>query len=164
MGPQKEPGMSSKLAPAIRTARRAAGLTQQELGMRLGLKGRAVYRWERDASAPAKARRKALVGAIEAVNRDAAAQLAAAFAEAIAPAAAAAPAPPPTPAPLSGPLALELAIFSMADELDLPPRRLRAALMKLLERMRQANISFEVCERQLAAWSAGERAAATTPK
>jgi transcriptional regulator with XRE-family HTH domain len=36
--------MQTDLAVAIRESRRAAGLTQEQLGRRLGLRGRAVYR------------------------------------------------------------------------------------------------------------------------
>lgn len=144
--------MLSKLAQSIRTARIAAGLTQKQLGMRLGLKGRAVYRWERDDSAPTKRNQRALVTAIRAVNMQAASALAAAITTGGAP-------PPPAPvaappAAPTGPVALELAIFHAADELDLPPRRIRGALARLLKRMRAAGFTLETAQQQLDVWIA----------
>jgi transcriptional regulator with XRE-family HTH domain len=153
--------MSSRLPSAIRGARAACGLTQEQLGRRLGLKGRAVYRWERGDISPRPRHLRALVTAINAVNQNAAAILAAVVVEheaqrknkgkgktqQVAPPPAA---PPPPPDPK---LTLELAIFTLADELDLSPRRLRLGLSKLLQRLREHQITLPQAEQHLAAWS-----------
>ena len=146
--------MRSPLARAIRTARLASGLTQNQLGTRLGLKGRAVSRWELDASAPRRRHRRELVAVISAANQAAAATLAAVIASETKPArgaATAAPAPVPEPAPpaIDPQLRLELAVFAMADELDVPAGRLRAALIKLLKRMRETNLTLDAAQLQL---------------
>ena len=72
--------MQSPLAQAIRTARLASGLTQDQLGTRLGLKARAVSRWELDGSAPRRRHRRELVAVISASNQAAGATLAAVIA------------------------------------------------------------------------------------
>ena len=145
--------MYSVLARSIREARRASGLTQNELGRRLGLKGRAVYRWERDEAAPTKRHRRALFTAVQAVNQGAAAKLALALAgQTAAPAQPAAP--PPTAAVIPGPVALELAILALADDLDATPRRARGSLVRFCKRLRAANLSVEAVQAQLEAWVA----------
>jgi len=149
----KEPGAArSKLANAIFQARRAAGLTQAELGRRVGLKGRAVYRWERDESAPTKRNRTALAAAFTAVKPELGAWFTDAMTTAIEgpkEATAAAPATPPTP---SGPEVLERAVFVLADELDLPPRRARGALKRLVSRLRDAKLNLETVQSLLDEW------------
>jgi transcriptional regulator with XRE-family HTH domain len=145
--------MRSKVAQAIRNARLACGLTQVQLGRRLGLKGRAVYRWERDDSAPRRRHRAALVTAIQAVNAAAATALAAVFASESKGAAAISVAPIAVAAPAIDPkLALELSIFACADELDVPARRLRSALLRLHQRWRETNLTLDVAQRYLEAW------------
>jgi hypothetical protein len=65
--------------------------------------------------------------------------------------AAAAPAPlPPTAAPQVVPRALlEHRVFSMADELDVPARRVRSALARWLRRLGEANFSCDAVQREL---------------
>lgn len=165
--------MRTKLSRAIREARLATRLTQEQLGRRLGLKGRAVYRWESGHSEPQRRHRRALVTAIRAMDVSVATQLEAALASE-SDGASAAPArtngstagtlatagaehAAPTlaaPAVLGESRALELLLFRMADELDLPPRRMRGALARLLRGMRTENLSFETAERDLEAWIA----------
>ncbi|MEO6599612.1 MAG: helix-turn-helix transcriptional regulator [Polyangiaceae bacterium] len=136
--------MRTKLAQDIRNARRAAGLTQKQLGRRLGLEGRAVYRWESDDSSPTKRHRRELVLAIQAVNPQAASALASAIAEVekgVAPRPSAGPAiARPAVAPAE---ALERAIYQAADELDVPVRRLRGVLSRLFTRMRLTQLALE---------------------
>ena len=145
--------MRSPMAQAILNARRAVGLTQEQLGRRIGLQGRAVYRWERDDIVPSKRNQRALVTAINAVNQEVAAKLAAAL-SGQGQGAEPAPAPVPVPPPLSAPVVLELAVFGMADELDLPARRIRGSLARLLKRLRESNLTLEVAQRQLDLWIA----------
>jgi len=84
-----------------------------------------VYRWERDESAPSKRHRAALVTAFKAVSPE----IGAWFADATASPAEGAgeAAGPAAPAAPSGAEVLERAVFLLADELDLPPRRAREA-------------------------------------
>jgi transcriptional regulator with XRE-family HTH domain len=142
--------LRTEWARAIRSARHAAGLTQEQLGRRLGLKGRAVYRWERLDSAPTKRHRRALIVAIQAINPAAANALAGLAASATS---AAAPAPafaatPPVPA-VDPAAAFENALFQTADELDLPARQVRRALARLFERLHEANLTLESSRQQL---------------
>jgi transcriptional regulator with XRE-family HTH domain len=69
------------LGSAIRVARRATGLTQEALGRRLGLKGRAIYRWERNETAPNHRHRRALLREIQLFSAEAATQLQTLFTE-----------------------------------------------------------------------------------
>jgi len=139
----------SKLAQSIRWARRSAGLTQVQLGKRLGLEGRAVYRWERDQAVPSKRNRAALVTALRAVNVEVATWLERAMAtDGNQPAAA------PAPPPVDEVAVVEHAVFTMADELDLPPRRVRHALRRLVRRLRENQVTLEVTEKRLDEWIA----------
>lgn len=137
----------SKLAQSILWARRSVGLTQEQLGRRVGLKGRAVFRWERDQAVPSKKNRAALVTALRAVNPEIAARLEQAIAmdgqQPVAPA----PAPP-----VDEVAAIELAVFTMADELDLPPRRVRHALRRLVSRLRADKLTLDATEKRLDEW------------
>jgi transcriptional regulator with XRE-family HTH domain len=128
------------------------GLTQAQLGMRVGLRGRAVYRWERGASVPSRRSRRALVTVLNALNPAAASMLAEALAV-DGRSAAAAPVPVPiAPPPISEKQATELAVFAMADELDLSARRVRGSLARLLRRMRETNLTLDAAQRELHAW------------
>ncbi len=166
-----------KLGSSIREARSEAGLTQEHLGRRIGLKGRAIYRWERNETAPTARHRVTLIREIHAVNPQAAAKLHAALtaltgkrlaiAELSTPAQPAVQSPArdvpeatannaacyaqsAVPSPIrnvSG--SLELAVLKMADELDVPARRVRHALARLLDRLRAANITLDAAQREL---------------
>ena len=149
--------MHSQLAQEIRNARRAAGLTQAQLGTRLGLKGRAVYRWERDASSPTKRHRQALVLAIQAVNPAAANALATFFTCAVEGGAASAVVQPVAQPVVDAAAVLESAIYQAADELDLSARQLRVALARLFARLRQASLTLESAGRQIEQWSGNVR-------
>ncbi len=46
-------------------------------------------------------------------------------------------------------LTLDLALFTMADELDIPARRLRGGLARLIKRMRETNITLDTVQRHL---------------
>jgi transcriptional regulator with XRE-family HTH domain len=146
----------SPLAEALREARRQANLTQHELGKKIGLKGRAIYRWERDETGPSRLNQRMVLNAIGAIHPDAAAKLSAVFAahgKRSRRAPAAASQLPPTAAQHVVPRALlEHSVFSMADELDIPPRRVRSALARWLRRVGEASFSFDVVQRELDGW------------
>src|SRR5688500_9883390 len=119
--------MTSLHAQAIRAARKAAGLTQDELGRRIGLNGRAIYRWERGDFAPRRRDRSARVTAITLFNAEAGKQLRAARdgAQDAAPRSNVAP-----PGPASHAVAVQLALLAFAHDLDAPPRFARSALVR----------------------------------
>jgi transcriptional regulator with XRE-family HTH domain len=129
-------------AKAIRSARHAARLTQDELGQRIGRNGRAIGRWELAEFSPTRRNRAALVTAITLVDAEAGQALRAAF-EARADAAAAARASISPPAPPSLDVAVQLALLTFAHELDLPPRRARSALVKLCKQLEGAGMTMD---------------------
>ena len=140
--------MANSLGRAIRTTRIACGLTQDQLGIRLGLrgKGQAVFRWEGGAISPRRRNLNNLIAVFKAANP----QAAAAFVELVRPSKPAAP--PPAPAPLTGAAALERAVYLAADELDLPARKVRAALLRLVKRLRAGQVTLEQSQPLLEAW------------
>jgi transcriptional regulator with XRE-family HTH domain len=140
---------NAALARAIRSARLSVRLTQEALGARVGVKSRAVYRWEAGRALPRPRQRSRLVTALAQYDARAAESLAHAFAAHASGLAELPPAPPPPPPP--SPQQLELAVFAMADELDLPPRRLRRALTQLFARARAAGYQLADAERDLTA-------------
>ncbi|MFO0548290.1 MAG: helix-turn-helix transcriptional regulator [Polyangiaceae bacterium] len=169
---RSEAAQRSQLGEALRRARQATGLTQQAFGRSLQLSGRAVYRWERNASRPSSWARRRILELLGHKNQAAAAELAAAFARARSfvpvPPAAPAPAPPPQapvvppapPPPVAPPVppdliasAVEVAVLRAADELDISPRRLRGALARLCRRLAEAGYSLERAATELEGWS-----------
>jgi len=145
--------MASKLGPLIRGARRAIGLTQEQLGRRLGLKGRAVYRWERGDAVPTKHHQQALMTAIQAVNPDIATWLSAQMARAAGGPENATPAERADP-PIDDAAVLRHVVFVMADDLDLPPRRVRGSLKRAFKRLRETKLGMDTAERRLDEWIA----------
>jgi transcriptional regulator with XRE-family HTH domain len=140
----------SVLAQALREARQTTGLTQRELGQQLGLKGRAIYRWERDDDIPSDANLRRVVQIIASLHEAAATKLSLAMAtQAPAPSAAPTTTPPLAVAPRA---LVEHGLFSMADELDLPARRVRGALARWLRRVREAGVELDVVRRELETW------------
>lgn len=146
--------MRSKLGQAMRNARIAVRLTQVQLGRRMGLSGRAVYRWERGAAVPSKRHRAALVTALQAVNPQVAEWLAAIMASELDGKQAAAAPAEAAPAPIDEAAMVERAIFMMADELDLPSRRVRGSLRRFLKSLRGAKLTLESTEQRLDEWVA----------
>ena len=138
---------------AIRKARVAAGLTQQHLGRYLALKGRAVSRWELAQGLPAKHNRADLVRVIGTRHPGAALELATVFATHLG------DAPPPAP-PASARVPTEaasrdtfdLAVLRLADELDLPARRLRRPLARLFDRIAAAQLDLDGAREHLKRW------------
>jgi|SRR5688572_18519576 len=144
--------MASAVSEAVRGARRAAGLTQAQLAARLGLKPRAVSRWERGKSEPSRRHQRAMVAVIGERNAEAATALAASLGSAGAGTGSIAAVPAlalvaNAAVGTNVDLTLERAVFAMADELDLAPRRVRVAVVRLLERMQGNNIPIDVALR-----------------
>lgn len=156
------------LASGIRVARLAMGLTQEELGLRVGVKPRGVSRWEVGSSVPSRSHRKRLVMVAEGMAPNAAAKLAQVVAAYEAARSArrrkggagssptATPAtvvvPPPRPDPRA---VLERAIFLAADELDLPARRVRGVFARALGRVGSTGLTLAQVIAELSAWRAG---------
>jgi transcriptional regulator with XRE-family HTH domain len=150
------------IAKWIRWARATLGLTQEQLGRRVGLKGRAIYRWERVGAMPSKRHERALIIAIQAVNPSVASTLADGLAKARAlDGKVVAPQAVPSPVPVGA--TLDLAVFALAEQLDLSPRRLRGPLLAFIKRMRAGTITLEAAEKLLqSAIEAAEAALATS--
>lgn len=171
--PRRKRGERPTWGRDIRRARVALELTQEQLGRRMGMSGggQAICRWEGNHSRPRPRQRDALLAAMGALNPAVAAQLAAVFAaksgspgEPSTSAAratemrrAATPNESPVPSPSVQPaadIALELALLRMADELDVPARRLRASALHFLEALRAARIGIDDVHARVAAWTA----------
>jgi transcriptional regulator with XRE-family HTH domain len=150
---QARRAICQQMGPLVRSARRSAGLTQTALAKRLGLKPRTISRWERASSAPNQRHLRELANAIEAVRPGAAAALQATLAAGRPTAAPAAPAPAE---PVRYPAGLEYAVLRMADELDLPPRRVRRPLVRLLQRAAECGFDLETAKAYVDAWVARE--------
>lgn len=133
---------------AIRLARRSAGLTQAQLGLRLGLKPRAIMRWETAQSAPSRPHRRQMLLAIQMHHAAAAATLGQAFDTAFPPrlrgqgaraaAIATTTAPPPE---IPAKTKVELFIARAADDLDVTSKRLLGVLVRLHEALAHERVS-----------------------
>lgn len=160
----------TRLSQAIRAARLATHLTQKQLAARIGVKATAVQRWEAGRNKPPPRRRPVLASAIAALDPKVGARLQAALSldagivagelPGVDPPEAPRPsATPPARAPITSsasaqPNPVELIVYRMADELDLPPRRMRGALTRCLRSLRATGLSLEQTERALEAWLA----------
>lgn len=131
---------------SIKAARLAAGLTAEQLGARLGRSTSALSRWEVDRTRPPPRQQQALLREISALNRAAGEALKAV----LAPPPLAAP-PPPAPV-IDVAREVERALFAFADELDVPARRARGALVKLHRRLREAKVELGQAEARLEEW------------
>ncbi len=138
------------VAKALYWARRRVRLTQAQLGALVGVKWRAVSRWEISKATPTKAKMGKLVAGLERYDAATARTLAQALGVEVALA-------PPPPAPVSE--ALRAAVLRLADDLDVSPGRARKAVAALLERTRAAHFTVEGAAADLAAWIASEAAA-----
>ena len=132
--------MKGKHAQAIRTARTEAKLTQDELGMRIGLGGRAIYRWERGECGPTRRNRSALLTTISMLNAEAGKRLKDAFDGVLntGPREAAPATPPP-----SHEVAVQLSLLAFAHQLDVPPGRMRAALVRFCQRLASTQLTMD---------------------
>lgn len=129
------------MGAAIRAARQAIGLTQTALGPRLGLVGRAVYRWERGEAVPSPGNQRALITLVQSLNQPAAVRLSAELASAASMDGKAAPLAVASPVPVE--LSMDLAVFSLAEDLALAPRVVRSALLPFFQRLRALNLGAD---------------------
>ena len=138
-------GAAPPVAEYLRAARVAVHLTQGELGRRLGLKARAVSRWERGEVRPSRKNVKRLVERLAEIDAGVAMKLRAALTG---------EAPPVEPAPPSTE-ALMGAVREAADQLDVPARRARGALAAFLERLEAERFTLETARAAFARVDAG---------
>ena len=132
--------MKAQHAEAIRSARTEAKLTQEELGRRIGLSGRAIYRWERGEYGPTRRNRSALVTTISVLHPEAGQRLKAAFdgATSAAPRAVALAA-----SPTSHDVAVQLSLLAFAHQLDAPPGRVRTALVRFCKQLASTQLTVD---------------------
>ena len=60
----------------------------------------------------------------------------------------------PAPPPVDELAVVEHAVYAMADELDLPPRRVRHALRRVIKRLRADKLTLDTTENRLDEWIA----------
>ena len=176
--PQRLPNRL-QLGACIVEARRAVSLTQDALGQRIELQGRAIYRWERNETAPNDRHRRALIREIHRLNPQVGLTLQAAITAKTGKAYQVVSAPlvaepsissariddskSPGPYLVQAPQVpkasentqpmldiLEFAVLKMADELDVAPRRVRRALSRLLDRLSEAKLTLETLQLEFA--------------
>jgi transcriptional regulator with XRE-family HTH domain len=155
-----EGDMDRKLGRAILAARRAARLTQHELGERVGVHAHTVRRWEWEEASPTRANRTALIAAIYALNAATSGELAQAFGAqelevATEARVASTGGATPVAAESHALQAADATLLKMADDVDAAPRRIRSGVLELLKRMRASNLSIEALEQQLERQLAG---------
>lgn len=128
-------------AQAVCNARAETGLTQRELGRRIGLSGRAISRWEQGVGSSTRRNRAALVMAISLVNAEAGERLKAAF-EAATPDAAPREVAP-EPAPASHDVSVKLSLLALVHQLDVPVGRVRTALVQFCKELSRTQLTVD---------------------
>jgi hypothetical protein len=142
-------GRRFHLTHLLRMAQNELGLTQFELGQRLGVSRRTIIRWGRNATAPAPFQVEDLANRVRAGGHD---DLADSLLEAaglpipappaplVEPAAAVAPPEPSGPPPQH---VVDAVIYAAADAADLAPRKTRLALRAALLRAKELGVTAE---------------------
>jgi transcriptional regulator with XRE-family HTH domain len=128
------------IALGIAKARRLVGLAQRELGARVGVSGRSVSRWETGHWEPHRAQRLSLLKVFAELPppmvRELTVLLSGVDPGPPAPAAA------PAPEPVDVRALVDRLVLSAADQLDVGPRSLRAALATMLGSLDRAQIAL----------------------
>ncbi len=125
-------GRALTVGGLIVEARQALGLNQGQLAQRLEVTQRTLSRWEHDVAPPSHRSRVAIVAAVASAPEPMLTALAAALGVTAPPSSRVTVAAVLTPDPAARRAALDDALYANADELDVSPRRLRAALADLL--------------------------------
>src|SRR5437763_1956839 len=113
------------VADALKKARARTALEQAELGARVGVSGRTIYRWEHGRTAPRAAQLKTVAEALRGLDATAAAAFTKAVGVVLA--------PQDTDARAAGRRsAFESATYLAADALDVPAAKLRSVLRSWL--------------------------------
>jgi DNA-binding XRE family transcriptional regulator len=130
-------------------AQNEVGVTQEELGRKLGVSRRTIIRWGRNATAPAAFQVEDLANLVRAEGND---DLADSLLEAahlpvpeptpevVAPPAAAAPREPSPPPPQH---VIDAVVYAAADAADLSPGKTRLALRAALLRAKELGVTAE---------------------
>jgi DNA-binding XRE family transcriptional regulator len=144
--PEKPRRKSRAFAIALRALRDSLDESQGTFGARLGVTQRTMTRWEVDGELPPLAQRKHLATVLGGARPDLVAPLHAAlglpadFVQMLAPAPMASAAPVSTDAARA---ALDTAVATMAEDLDVGPRKLRAAVVELLRCLQETGLPLE---------------------
>jgi transcriptional regulator with XRE-family HTH domain len=138
------PPRSKAFAQALRSVRKSLGESQDTFGARLDVARRTLTRWEIRGELPPMAQRKHLATVLGDVRRDLqdelleSLELGDEFAALVSERA-----PDTQPRDPAAALAgVDAAVLAMAEELDVGPRKLRAALTRLLVRLEAAGLSL----------------------
>ncbi|MFO0549265.1 MAG: helix-turn-helix transcriptional regulator [Polyangiaceae bacterium] len=141
--PRTKVRIKKEIGPLLRRARLAAGLTQAALGVRIGVGGLTVCRWELGRFAPTRRNFEAIVAHLRTIRPDVADYL---WGEATGNPA---PAPPPPSVP-----ALRAGVLELADVLDASPRRARAAVERLFAALVAERFTLAGAHGAVEAWIA----------
>jgi transcriptional regulator with XRE-family HTH domain len=124
---------------ALANLRHALHLSQDELGARLGVSRRTLTRWEVHGELPPIGQRKHLATAFP----DAPPKLVADLIRTLGLGAEFAVRIPGASSPNVDPALVDEAFFSMAEQLDIGPKRLREALIAFLGRLREGGLTID---------------------
>ncbi len=134
----------ARFARALLAARRHLGESQSDFGRRLGVGRQSVARWEGGAAVPTEDTRAVIVPSLGDLPEALRVELDVSHG--------ADPPPPLAPVPhapslIDGRAVMEAIVFRAAEELDLGPRGVRAALANALAEMDRRGVSVQVgCE------------------
>jgi transcriptional regulator with XRE-family HTH domain len=122
------------LGQLLRDARAKLGLEQRELAERMGVSGRTLGRWEQDEGTPSRRQLDTVVRTFAVLDGDTWRTIVAGLGMSIEAALDACPAQRPLPRATDAQAraALDAAVRRCAEDADVSPRRLRAALATLL--------------------------------
>jgi transcriptional regulator with XRE-family HTH domain len=130
---------------ALRDCRRALKFTQRAFAKQIGVSTRTLSRWEFDDHHPPIAERNRVMTWVAHAPPALVRTLAYAWQVAVPPQAALPPPEPPAPPPL------EAALYDAAEEHDIGPRRLRAAIIHLLRAIERTQLTPTAAREQLEA-------------
>ena len=130
-------------------ASRALGVTQEELGRRIGVSRRSIVRWTADSGGYPSYYGPHLARAVFPRDPALAARIAGREKETLESLGLVSPAPPPPPPEPPAHMA-DLVVCAAADALDVSPRAVRPALYAAFRRAREAGLTLEQVEKMLA--------------
>jgi transcriptional regulator with XRE-family HTH domain len=134
-----------KIGIALLQARVHVRMSQGELGRKCGAAVRTMSRWENGFRVPNAEQTLAIVRALLEIDEEAAEHVAVAAGSSLERLGLAEPPTPPSPPARVPPSkeAIELAMYGAAEEIDVPPARLRAPLVKLFAKLAALGATWE---------------------